>query len=220
MGQCKSKTNALDNGLHEDTGSKEKKVSRRKWRKRKGYSLSASLEGDLNRDAETIHSASRKSPKNGPVLVSYNLTRGENDILESFDTSHKPSEPQRRNSCDHLNLSNFSPITRTDLIITEENTEDNNDNDEDNENAAEHVNSKTPATNDTTANADAALLKLDNSLTKYEINTTSYQLETVKNVEPPKVHSGDVESEVEEEAETSDQSKTGNCSNTFHSLGR
>ena len=170
MGQCKSKTTALDNCLHEDigsgSGSKEKKLSRRKWRKRKGYSLSASLEGDLNRDTETIHSASRKSPKNGPVLVSYNLTRGENDILDSFDTSHKPFEPQRRNSCDHLNVSNFSPITRTDLIITEENTDDNNEDNDDDENAAEHVDSKTQATNDT-ALADA--LNLDNSLTKSAI---------------------------------------------------
>ena len=212
MGQCKSKTTALDNGLHEDvgvaSGSKEKKMSRRKWRKRKGYSLSASLEGDLNRDTETLHSASRKSPKNGPVLVSYNLTRGENDILDSFDTGHKPFEPQRRNSCDHLNVSNFSPITRTDLIITEEST----DNDNDDENAAEHVDSKTPATNDTTVADDA--LNLDNSLTKSEINISSYQLETVKNVEPPKA-------ETQEEAVILNQSKSGNClKNTFHSLGK
>ena len=211
MGQCKSKTTALDNGLHEDmgsgSGSKEKKLSRRKWRKRKGYSLSASLEGDLNRDTETLHSASRKSPKNGPVLVSYNLTRGENDILDSFDTGHKPFEPQRRNSCDHLNVSNFSPITRTDLIITEEST----DNDNEDENAAEHVNSKTPATNDTTVADDA--LNLDNSLTKSEINISSYQLETVKNVEPPKA-------ETQEEAVILNQSKSGNCLNTYHSLGK
>ena len=89
MGQCKSKTGALDNGLDIEGGVGGRKVTaRRKWRKRKGYSLSASLEADLN-SRESLEPGSRvtvgggRAPRegSGPVLVSYNITRGDHSDL-------------------------------------------------------------------------------------------------------------------------------------------
>ena len=148
MGQCKSKTTALDHhgGLETETeqGIKEKKVgSRRKWRKRKGYSLSTSLEADLNRELRGS-SLDRRSQRStdGPILVSYNVSRVDPDTLlpptsinnekagwESAGLSEtgKPSDrppltfpsPHRRNSCEAV--SNF---VIPDLTITEENDAD------------------------------------------------------------------------------------------------
>ena len=91
MGQTKSKVAALEE-QHGDAGLvgvKAKKSSRqRKWRKKKGYSLSVSLEGELNRDVDSGSLAGR-SARDGPVLVSYNVWKGENELLS------------RRNSYQH-----------------------------------------------------------------------------------------------------------------------
>ena len=79
MGQCKSKVGALE----EAQGGKEreKKSKQRRWRRRKGYSLSASLEGDLDCDIDSS-SVRGRSPRDGPVLVSYNVCRGENELSQ------------------------------------------------------------------------------------------------------------------------------------------
>ena len=91
MGQCKSKVAVLDDGnrrnITESGGVLKPKKTKRKWRKSKGYSLSASLEGELNCDVDT-HSLSKGTPKNGPVLVAYNVKNDEN----------KKFNPGRRNS--------------------------------------------------------------------------------------------------------------------------
>ena len=96
MGQCKSKTGALDNGLDIEGGVGGRKVTaRRKWRKRKGYSLSASLEADLN-SRESLEPGSRvtvgggRAPRegSGPVLVSYNITRGDHSDLSITRGDH------------------------------------------------------------------------------------------------------------------------------------
>ena len=83
MGQSKSKIGALEDqqGDPNLAGVKAKKSSRqRKWRKKKGYSLSVSLEGDLNCDVDPGSLAGR-STRDGPVLVSYNVWKGENETL-------------------------------------------------------------------------------------------------------------------------------------------
>ena len=83
MGQNKSKGPGLagsDRGSvgEQDPGSlKPKKNKQRKWRKSKGYSLSASLESDLHCNDED-RLVTRGTPKNGLVLVSYNVTDQEN----------------------------------------------------------------------------------------------------------------------------------------------
>jgi len=92
MGQCKSKVAVLDGSDHRNNINAsgvvlKSKKAKRKWRKSKGYSLSASLEGELNCDADT-HSLSKGAPKNGPVLVAYNVKNDEN----------KKFNPGRRNS--------------------------------------------------------------------------------------------------------------------------
>ena len=83
MGQNKSKIAAPED-QHGDTnlaGVKAKKSSKqRKWRKKKGYSLSVSLEGDLNCEVDSGSLAGR-SVRDGPVLVSYNVWKGENGSL-------------------------------------------------------------------------------------------------------------------------------------------
>ena len=83
MGQNKSKIAALEeeHGEPNLVGVKAKKSSKqRKWRKKKGYSLSVSLEGDLNCDVDSGSLAGRSS-RDGPVLVSYNVWKGENESL-------------------------------------------------------------------------------------------------------------------------------------------
>ena len=104
MGQCKSKTGVLEPGLDvEGAAAKEKevrKVTRRKWRKRKGYSLSASLEADLHTvlDSET----GAEAAKHSLVLVSYNLT--EPDAIEPANTplqsTIQEEEEQDKAPCD------------------------------------------------------------------------------------------------------------------------
>ena len=85
MGQCKSKLGALEetgqnSDSHNVTGGKAKKSAKqRKWRRRKGYSLSASLEGDLNCHTEP-RSLCEREATDGPVLVSYNVWRGEHHL--------------------------------------------------------------------------------------------------------------------------------------------
>ena len=111
MGQCKSKTGVLEPGLDvEGAAAKEKevrKVTRRKWRKRKGYSLSASLEADLHTvlDSETgAETAGGRGAKHGTglVLVSYNLT--EPDAIEPANTplqsTIQEEEEQDKAPCD------------------------------------------------------------------------------------------------------------------------
>ena len=104
MGQCKSKVGALEDDQSRDinssSGGKKKSSKQRKWRKKKGYSLSASLEGDLNCDIDS-HSLSGRSPRDGPVLVSYNVWRCENE------------RSSRRNSYQHGLIAN-------DLVIRED----------------------------------------------------------------------------------------------------
>ena len=83
MGQNKSKLGSLEEQQGDASlGSvKAKKSSKqRKWRKKKGYSLSVSLEGDLNCEVDSGSLAGR-SVRDGPVLVSYNVWKGENETL-------------------------------------------------------------------------------------------------------------------------------------------
>ena len=106
MGQCKSKTGALDNGASgddttENADIKDKKLSRRKWRKRKGYSLSASMEGDLNRQLDEHEAALKRKEGSGPVLVSYNVTDNDENRLSNNRSSLSlcsPPNPQKARS--------------------------------------------------------------------------------------------------------------------------
>jgi len=85
MGQCKSKVAVLP-GVDDQDGAvlRARKSNKRKWRKSKGYSLSASLEGDLHCNEEER----AVNPKNGLVLVSYSVT----------DLENKRECTERRNS--------------------------------------------------------------------------------------------------------------------------
>ena len=87
MGQSKSKVGALP-GVDDQDGAvlKARKSNKRKWRKSKGYSLSASLEGDLHCNEEERQRG--LNPKNGLVLVSYSVT----------DLENKQECTERRNS--------------------------------------------------------------------------------------------------------------------------
>lgn len=83
MGQCKSKVQVLDESdlEHRRAAAEEariKKANKRRWRKSKGYSLSASLEGnlDLGGGGAALLTGSRndlRSIGGGPVLLSYNV---------------------------------------------------------------------------------------------------------------------------------------------------
>jgi hypothetical protein len=80
MGQCKSKVQALDDSDREKSeASRLKKSAKRRWRKSKGYSLSASLEGDLDlsEGASLGCGDDRRSEGRGgvgaAVLLSYNV---------------------------------------------------------------------------------------------------------------------------------------------------
>ena len=112
MGQCKSKIAVLDDSDHrniqESGGGLKAKKTKRKWRKSKGYSLSASLEGELNCDTDT-HSLSKGTPKNGPVLVAYNVKNDEN----------KKFNPGRRNSYHPASPPNEFAIEETSDITCE-----------------------------------------------------------------------------------------------------
>ena len=88
MGQCKSKVGALPGVDDQDSAVlKARKSNKRKWRKSKGYSLSASLEGDLHCNEEEMRKRGL-NPKNGLVLVSYSVT----------DLENKRECTERRNS--------------------------------------------------------------------------------------------------------------------------
>ena len=83
MGQCKSKVGALPGVDDQDSAVlKARKSNKRKWRKSKGYSLSASLEGDLHCNEEEMRKRGL-NPKNGLVLVSYSVTDLENKVTPS-----------------------------------------------------------------------------------------------------------------------------------------
>jgi hypothetical protein len=78
MGQCKSKVQVLDDSDREKSeASRLKKSAKRRWRKSKGYSLSASLEGDLDlsEGASVGCGDDRRSEGRGgaAVLLSYNV---------------------------------------------------------------------------------------------------------------------------------------------------
>jgi hypothetical protein len=80
MGQCKSKVQVLDDSDREKSeASRLKKSAKRRWRKSKGYSLSASLEGDLDlsEGASLGCGDDRRSEGRGgggaAVLLSYNV---------------------------------------------------------------------------------------------------------------------------------------------------
>jgi hypothetical protein len=66
MGQCKSKVADLP-GVDNQDGAvlKARKSNKRKWRKSKGYSLSASLEGDLHCNEEERAVNPKKWPRAG-----------------------------------------------------------------------------------------------------------------------------------------------------------
>ena len=98
-GQCKSKAGALEDGDPGGTpgAGKTRRSNKRKWRKSKGYSLSASLESDLHRhDGDSL--VTRGTPKNGPVLMSYSVTDLENkrSCTDRQDSFHLPTPPPPR----------------------------------------------------------------------------------------------------------------------------
>ena len=73
MGKCQSKAGALEDGDRAGQDVRARKSNKRKWRKSKGYSLSASVESGLHCGDED-RSVTRGTPKNGLVLVSYSVT--------------------------------------------------------------------------------------------------------------------------------------------------
>ena len=176
MGQSKSK--GLDsNGLDIEGGGK-RVTSRRKWRKRKGYSLSASLEADLNTRTSHDPGASRVSvgggrgPRDGsgPVLVSYNVTRTEdNDLCASHQNLLQPQ--QRRNSLG-VEAGGYLPVAgvTSDSVIAEES--DTLDNDENG------YHEEKPAEGDWAVTIDA-----DGS--QADINNTSQSSERLRNAATP-----------------------------------
>ena len=98
MGQCKSKVQVLEAGDPESSKEKEeksKKSLKRKWRKSKGYSLSESLEGNLESSSNNISDLSSSRQSIPALLVSYNTHPGE--------TNHK-----------------FNPQTHLKKLATEE----------------------------------------------------------------------------------------------------
>ena len=65
MGQCKSKVGALPGVDDQDSAVlKARKSNKRKWRKSKGYSLSASLDGDLHCNEEEMRKRREEVGKN------------------------------------------------------------------------------------------------------------------------------------------------------------
>ena len=157
MGQCKSKTNALESVLPEEGGEKikaDKKVtSRRKWRKRKGYSLSASMETDLHR-TESFGGQPVKTRKGGPILVSYNITNSDNEIFEGTQP------PVRHNSCENLNTQFNTAEDDHMHVVRETPLDDNNDDNQ--------------APFNTNGTRNDCLIE---NTTVSETNSSSYQLE-------------------------------------------
>ena len=75
MGQCKSKVQVLDESDRERWAeeSRLKKANKRRWRKSKGYSLSASLEGNLDLGEAAGRKGEEFKRSDAAVLLSYNL---------------------------------------------------------------------------------------------------------------------------------------------------
>ena len=99
MGQSKSKVGVLP-GVDDQDGAvlKARKSNKRKWRKSKGYSLSASLEGDLHCNEEERVVQRGLNPKNGLVLVSYSVTDLENkrQCTERWNSLPSKASPPSR----------------------------------------------------------------------------------------------------------------------------
>jgi hypothetical protein len=107
MGQCKSKVQVLDEGDRDKSEESRLKKSKLKWRKSKGYSLSASLDCDLDlREAaaaeggeDLLPSDSRSEVRSGAaVLLSYNVReerkrKGGSSKLEATASSVPPPQP-------------------------------------------------------------------------------------------------------------------------------
>ena len=197
MGQCKSKTGALDNGVSgddtENADIKDKKLSRRKWRKRKGYSLSASLEGDHNRQLDEHEAALKHREGSGPVLVSYNVTANDDNNLSARSSLSLCSLHRERSlAADTRQLSPIIDDDREEIIEEKADT----------------------GPNDANATADANADELKGSgtphLTKRD---TSYLLETRKNAETPQ-NVPDVVVKTQDLSSSSAGSKSSNCLNT------
>ena len=75
MGQCKSKVQVLDESDRERRAeeSRLKKANKRRWRKSKGYSLSASLEGNLDLGEAAGRKSEEFKRSDAAVLLSYNV---------------------------------------------------------------------------------------------------------------------------------------------------
>ena len=75
MGQCKSKVQVLDESDRERRAEEArlKKANKRRWRKSKGYSLSASLEGNLDLGEAAGRKGEEFKRSDAAVLLSYNL---------------------------------------------------------------------------------------------------------------------------------------------------
>ena len=75
MGQCKSKVQVLDESDRERWAeeSRLKKANKRRWRKSKGYSLSASLEGNLDLGEAAGRKSEEFKRSDAAVLLSYNV---------------------------------------------------------------------------------------------------------------------------------------------------
>ena len=94
MGQCKSKgleEGAADPNRQPDNQQQQQqagpragraKANKRRWRKSKGYSLSASMERDLH--LEEAESSTLGRRKKGPVLVSYSLRQDDRSVVYFF----------------------------------------------------------------------------------------------------------------------------------------
>ena len=184
MGQCKSKTTALETGVAEDGGEKfkaDKKVtSRRKWRKRKGYSLSASMETDLHR-TESFGGQPDKPRKGGPILVSYNITNSDNEVFEGTQP------PVRHNSCENLKVNFEKPDDAVDHmhVVGQTPLHDGN------------IDNRAPLNTNGTRN-DCLI----ENTTVSETNSSSYQL---KKQETPKIKNqlrAEIKSRVEPEIVT------------------
>ena len=84
MGQCKSKVTVLDDSDREGNDGGRGKRSKRKWRKSKAYSLSGSVDGELNCDNDNVSLSklTKLQGSGGPVLVSYSLRKDEKIVNE------------------------------------------------------------------------------------------------------------------------------------------
>ena len=183
MGQCKSKAGALDsNGLDIEGGGK-RVTSRRKWRKRKGYSLSASLEADLNTRSslEPVTVGGGRGPRegSGPVLVSYHVTSADtSDLPSTLSLETTPSHQQQRRSSLGVEAGGgyLSAVVTSDLAIAEESDTPELDNDDGEKENGYHE--EKPGEGD-----GADIIDADGS--QAEINNTCRLSERLKNAATP-----------------------------------